>query len=166
MILAVDVHYYQDKANAAGVLFSSWQSKQPDCVVMERCEKVAEYRAGQLYKRELLCILRLLKVIDMSFSCVIIDGYVSLGKEQQPELGMYLYNALDGKIPVIGVAKSQCADTPLDAELLRGNSQHPLYISAAGISLGQAKQHIQSMHGKCYIPQLLKEVDRVCRLAM
>ena len=48
-------------------------------------------------------------------------------------------------------------------ELLRGESVKPLYITAKGMSLDEAKKVVASMHGKYRFPTLLKEVDSVAR---
>ena len=77
-----------------------------------------------------------------------------------PGLGAHLYRALDGRIPVIGVAKTNYASVHLaKAEVLRGDSARPLYITAMGIDLAQAAGHIHAMHGAYRLPDLLKELD-------
>lgn len=168
MLLAIDVYYYdEDKAKVAGVLFNDWADATPQKVVQEYCSQVANYQSGQFYKRELPCIMQLLKTIEEPLHGIIIDGYVNLGKEQKAGLGMHLYNELtkQGKnIPIIGVAKKQFIDTPPSCEIIRGKSHRPLYISAVGISLEEAKSNIKNMHGANRLPTLLKEVDRIGRL--
>ena len=163
MILAVDVYYRGDHATAAGVLFPSWESDTPSDELAVESEQVAAYRPGQFYLRELPCILALLSQIPQQPSCILIDGYVSLGKERKPGLGMHLWNALAGKIPVIGVAKSRFKETPEETELYRGGSRSPLYVTAVGISLDEAKEHIRGMHGVHRIPTMLKRADRLSR---
>ena len=163
MILAVDVQYRNDYATAAGVLFPSWESDTPSDELVAESEQVAAYRPGQFYLRELPCILALLPRIHNQPACFIIDGYISLGKEGKPGLGMHLWNALAGKIPVIGVAKSRYMDTAEECELYRGRSKRPLYVTAVGISLDEAKEHIRGMHGVHRIPTMLKRVDQLCR---
>ena len=92
-----------------------------------------------------------------------IDGYVYLGVQQTVGLGQHLYAALVDKIPVIGVAKNEFKGTPKEFEILRGQSTKPLYVSAIGIELTQAKKNVQTMYGKYRIPELLKQVDRLSR---
>ena len=76
---------------------------------------------------------------------------------------MHLYDSLQKKVPVIGVAKNPFKDVNVESELLRGNSLKPLYITSVGYPLSQAKKCISLMAGKNRIPSLLKKVDRLCR---
>lgn len=162
MKLAIDVHYTQT-ALAAGVLFADWISGEIERTVLTEIIQIAPYEPGSFYKRELPCILSLLKKVHEPLDVIIIDGYVQLGKAQKMGLGLHLYQALDEKIPIIGVAKKAFKDTPQACELLRGNSINPLYITSAGIELDKAQEYIKQMHGKHRIPTLLKKVDQLCR---
>ena len=162
-ILAVDVQYQEESAVAAGVLFSQWQSGESAGDRTKLIYNVAPYEPGFFYKRELPCILSLLQDIDSELETIVVDGYVSLGQQQQAGLGAYLYDEMEQKVPVVGVAKSRFKDTPASCEVLRGNSQNPLLVTAAGIPLVQAKQNIAQMHGSNRIPTLLKRVDRLAR---
>jgi len=163
MILAVDVDYRENQeAHVAGVLFGSWQDSHPKEVITTTLKNVAEYQSGAFYKRELPCILALLEKVEVELDCIVVDGYVFLG-EQKKGLGAYLYEALDRKIPIIGVAKSPFRGIAKESFIYRGESKKPLYISSVGIELDRAKEAIASMDGKFRIPRLLKEVDRLCR---
>jgi deoxyribonuclease V len=93
---------------------------------------------------------------------ILIDGYVWLD-ENEIGLGVYLYNELGGKIPVIGVAKSKFKTHSKVKEVFRGNSHTPLYVSSIGIDLVEATQNIKNMHGSFRLPTLLKKVDQLCR---
>jgi deoxyribonuclease V len=61
------------------------------------------------------------------------------------------------------VAKRSFLDTPEACEVLRGSSEKPLFVTAVGMPLSDAKQYISVMHGKNRIPSLLKKVDQLCR---
>ncbi|WP_299948707.1 hypothetical protein [uncultured Microbulbifer sp.] len=100
---------------------------------------------------------------DLTPDIIVIDGYVVLGQELKPGLGMRLYEALDKKIPIIGVAKTAFKDSNSESEVFRGESKKPLYVTAVGIGDQIAKSYISSMHGKHRMPTLLKLVDRECR---
>jgi len=163
MILATDVHYYNDKAQASGVLFEHWEDDTPLKTISVSINKVAAYKSGSFYKRELPCLLELINAIDEKIDCVIVDGFVFLGKKQKSGLGKYLYDALDEKIPVIGVAKNGFHGTPDNTRLLRGNSNKPLFVTAIGLDLETAKNNIKNMAGDYRFPTLLKLVDTVCR---
>ena len=163
MILAIDVQYQEDSALAAGVLFSSWDSATPDSSIVKTIQGIAPYEAGSFYKRELPCILSLLEDIEETISVIVVDGFVTLGANEDKGLGMHLYASLENKIPVIGVAKRSFKGTPEQCELYSGDSTKPLFVTAVGMTLGEAKAHIASMHGEHRIPTLLKRVDQLCR---
>jgi deoxyribonuclease V len=165
MILAVDVDYRAGQAWAAGVLFRDWSDARPALARVVACEATEDYRPGEFFRRELPCIQRLLREIDQPLECILIDGFVHLGGERQPGLGWHLFTALEGRIPVIGVAKSRFRDTPAETQVLRGHSNRPLYVTAAGIDEELARQRIGSMHGEHRLPTLLQRVDRLCRRA-
>lgn len=61
MILAVDVHYKDQKALVAGVLFENWDDDYPCEIFMSTVSNIEKYEPGQFYKRELPCILKLLE---------------------------------------------------------------------------------------------------------
>ncbi len=163
-LMAVDVHYPKTGgAVAAAVLFHNWHNTAPYADLTIRLDTVADYEPGAFYKRELPCIQALLDQMRQQPSAIIIDGYVTLGAVDKAGLGLHLYRALEEKVPVIGVAKTAFAGTPETAELLRGTSTQPLYVTAAGMSQDSAKSIIASMHGPNRMPTLLRRVDRLCR---
>jgi deoxyribonuclease V len=164
MIFAVDVSYDNNKAIAAGVLFQQWEDDASSGELVIEREAIFEYEPGQFYKRELPCLIQLLGQLKQSPEYIIVDGYVHLGIEQRPGLGRHLYNALDGQVVIIGVAKSRFQNTPTEAEVLRGNSKRPLYVTAVGIDQAEAKSRIMQMHGIYRVPTLLKRVDQLTRL--
>lgn len=167
MKLVIDVHYNKnDFAIAAGISFTDWTSDKIIGTHIVRIDKVAPYKSGSFYERELPCVLALIDSIEQTPEMLIIDGYVTLGSEEQDGLGAHLYNALDSKIPVIGVAKNRFSDTSGDSEILRGVSKHPLFVTSKGIDKAAAKELILNMHGKNRLPTLLKMVDRKCRDAI
>lgn len=163
MNLAVDVHYREETALVAGVLFADRRTCEPDQELIASVPIVAGYEPGRFYRRELPCLLELLNRVDPPPSCIVIDGYVYLDRDQKPGLGKYLYDALNGQAVVIGVAKNRFEGTPAEAELIRGNSRRPLYVTAAGLGQAEAKQFIQEMCGRFRLPTLLKKVDHLCR---
>lgn len=185
MILAVDVHYAADRAVAAGVLFSDWADAAPVQEAVSHIRDVAPYRPGAFYLRELPCLLALLREHALAPQLIVIDGFVFLSGEvesethdsdrqssgapadadhaMRPGLGKHLYDALDGRVPVIGVAKTAFAGMPADCAVSRGDSARPLFVTAVGVASAQARAWIQQMHGSHRIPTLLKRVDRLCR---
>ena len=166
MILATDVHYHNNGATAAGVVFEDWSDAVANHVVLTEITDVAEYIPGMFYQRELPCLLELLKQFEHQPEYIIIDGFVYLDGYQRPGLGKYLYDALDQNIPIIGVAKSSFHEIPAATQVLRGQSQKPLYVTTAGMPLEQAKQYVATMHGEFRLPTLLKQADQACRRNM
>ncbi|KPK26861.1 MAG: hypothetical protein AMJ61_07720 [Desulfobacterales bacterium SG8_35_2] len=163
MILAVDVHYQKEAAIVGGVLFRGWHDAKPLKELVISCSITDNYIPGQFYRRELPCIAALLQQVSESLECIVIDGFVYLGRTREPGLGKHLRDMLDQKVVVIGVAKTPFRDTPKSCEVLRGNSRNPLYVTADGMKEDRARFLIKNMHGKNRVPTLLKYVDRLCK---
>jgi deoxyribonuclease V len=161
IIAAFDVHYpAQGRARAAAALFADFSAAAPDKTFSLLVPEPEDYIPGAFYKRELPCILALMDQFENMPSEVIIDGYVWLGAK--PGLGQYLFEALDCRIPVIGVAKSAFAGAAA-VKIFRGGSRRPLYITAAGMPAETAARNISRMHGPHRIPTLLRQVDLIAR---
>ncbi|PZP45842.1 MAG: endonuclease V [Pseudopedobacter saltans] len=165
MILCFDTYYIGDKAKTISLAFTEWESFSGFEIFSEMKEGVAEYVPGEFYKRELPCILSLLSKINIDrIEAIVVDGFVYLNDIGKLGLGGYLYKELDGKIPVIGVAKTDFLSlVHYKRELLRGSSKNPLYITAIGMDLDVATQFVKSMHGDFRMPTLLKELDRLTK---
>jgi len=163
MILAVDVDYQGNTALIAGVAFNAWADASELGIYTSSVEGVEDYRSGQFFRREMPCIVKLLDRHSLSPECIVVDGYVYLDGEREPGLGKHLYDALNGSVKVVGVAKNVFMSAPEYCKIYRGRSSKPLYITAVGIGHEQAKACVESMHGKFRIPELLKKADRVCR---
>jgi len=165
MILAFDTYYYDNKAKTICIEFTEWNQEKDFKVHTEIIDNVSEYIPGEFYKRELPCILSLLNNIDLKLvDIIIVDGFVYLDDDKKYGLGGHLYEKLDKKIPIIGVAKTNFASIEKDKKaLLRGDSKKPLYVTSIGIDLEDAFQKIESMAGEFRIPTLLKEMDRLTK---
>jgi deoxyribonuclease V len=164
MILAVDVDYRVCNAVAAGVLFQNWDDSIAISEFVVPIASFAEYEPGQFYKREMPCILELIKLLSDLPEFIIIDGYVYLDKNKKPGLGKHLYDALHGQTAIVGVAKSRYKYTPDDTAIYRSSSKRALYVTAVGISEANAKGFIMNMHGKHRLPTILKRVDQLSKL--
>ena len=163
MILAVDVDYRGDRAFVAGVSFNAWTDASEQSVYTSHMNGVEAYLPGQFFKRELPCILKLLDDHSLNPGCIVVDGYVYLDGDREPGMGRHLYDALDAKVNVIGVAKEPFKNPTEHCRIYRGKSNKPLYVTAAGLDLEQAKDYISSMYGGFRVPALLKKADQVCR---
>lgn len=161
MILAFDTYYFDDKAKTVCLAFEDWKDKKPTHEYQEITEGVAPYEPGSFYKRELPCILSLINSIDTDeVWYIVVDGFVYLDDAGKIGLGGHLYHALNGQIPVIGVAKSGFHNNTVNVKALhRGESEKPLYISAIGVGLEEAYGYIEQMHGPYRMPTLLQMLD-------
>lgn len=160
MNLAIDVQYKESYAKAVGVLFD-WYDESPREIITTIVKEVAEYQSGQFYKRELPCILELLKEIDIqNLECIIVDGHVYIDNDKNFGLGGYLYESLGKELPIIGVAKKSFFNTDkVSFPVYRGVSENPLFVSSIGIDVEIAIDNIKNMHGEYRIPSLLKKLD-------
>lgn len=162
MIACVDVDYREDGAAvAAAVLIDDWNDEHPRSETVARLTKVADYAPGAFYLRELPCLLELLRPLR-DVDTIVIDGYVWLAKDR-PGLGAKLHEALAGRVPIIGVAKTAFHDDDAALELVRGTSARPLYITAEGVDVARAVDDVRRMHGAHRVPTILKRVDRLAR---
>ena len=161
MIIAIDVHYRENKAKTVSIEFENWLDEKPSKIHAIEIPVVAEYVPGQFYKRELPCILEILKFSDLpKISTIIVDGYVVLDDSGRKGLGAYLYEELNGHIPIIGVAKRSFHTLKEKViPVKRGLSENPLFITSMGVDLPESANKIQSMHGDYRIPTLLKILD-------
>ena len=162
MIACVDVDYRETGAVAACLCFQAWGDVTSVSETVIEIRDVAPYQSGQFFRRELPCILAVLKSLPESPQVIIVDGYVWLGV-RHPGLGAHLYEALGRRVAVIGVAKTRFVRAEPAELILRGRSRCRLYVTAAGMDLAEAAGHIQAMHGPYRIPTLLKRVDQLSR---
>ncbi|MCM0667219.1 endonuclease V [Flavobacterium tyrosinilyticum] len=165
MILAFDTYYFDQKAKTICLEFAEWNEDKNFKVHSEIIDNVEEYIPGEFYKRELPCILSLLKQIHLStIEVIVVDGFVYLNDENKYGLGGYLYEKLNKQIPIIGVAKTNFASIEKNKKALyRGESKKPLYITSIGIDLDEAYKKVESMAGEFRFPTLLKELDRLTK---
>lgn len=163
MLLAVDVHYTAERARVAGVCFEAWDDDAAVHIYTTSIAVESNYQPGQFYLRELPGIISLLDCYHLQPDTAIIDGFVFLDGRTSAGLGKHLYDALEGRTSVVGVAKNRFRGISDEFGVLRGQSKRPLYVTSAGMSFQQAKNRVRSMHGEHRVPTLLKLADRVSR---
>lgn len=165
MILAFDTWYFDNKARTVCIVFERWTAPVLSSYYAEVQEHIEAYIPGAFYRRELPCILSLLQKVEVKeVEAIVIDGFVYLDDKGRYGLGGHLYQKIGGRVPVIGVAKNDFVSIRENKRaLLRGGSQRPLYITAIGMDLDEATDHIKSMAGPFRVPTLLKELDRLTR---
>lgn len=163
MIACLDVQYVGDKAIAAALVFSEWTATSSISEYTAVVPDPGEYEPGRFYLRELQPLLAVIQKITEPIDAYVIDGYCHLSSELAPGLGAYLWDDLQRRVLIVGVAKNRYRGTTHAAELLRAESKRPLFVTAVGIDYQRAAQHIASMAGTFRIPTLLKAVDRLAR---
>jgi len=165
MIYAFDTFYYEDFAKTVCIAFENWTSESESFIYSENTEISSDYESGAFYKRELPCILSLLKKINLKEGdLIIVDGYVTLDNSGKIGLGGYLYESLDKKYPVIGIAKNGFAsEDDLRKTIFRGESKTPLFLTTVGIDSDDIKIKVENMFGAYRIPTLLKKLDQLTR---
>ncbi|UQA62712.1 endonuclease V [Polyangium aurulentum] len=166
MLAAVDVSYGEREAVAACVVFGAWEDATGAHELTARIDSPEPYVPGAFYKRELPCILAVLAKVGEPLEVVVVDGYVWLSGEGRKGLGAHLFEALGGRVVVVGVAKTGFAGASHAIAVLRGKSEKPLHVTAAGVPVETAASWVARMHGKDRMPTLLRRVDRLCRDAL
>jgi len=164
MIACLDAAYRGDRAFGACVLFAGWTDPAPTVELVREAEAGGPYRPGELYRRELPCLLAALRAAPEPPSLVIVDGYVWLTTVGRPGLGAHLWEALGRTPAVVGVAKDPYPGAPA-VPVRRGRSRRPLFVGAAGAEPAWAAARVAAMHGPFRIPALLARADRLSRAA-
>lgn len=167
MIYCFDTYYTEEFANTAVVGIQNWHDTESSFEFSEKTTEIQEYESGSFYKRELPCLLSIIKKIPLNAEqdILVIDGYVILSDDGKPGLGGYLFEELGEKYPVIGIAKNDFVSLQKNkSSVLRGESKHPLYVTSLGMSLEEATMNVSKMHGEFRIPTILKLVDQRSRL--
>lgn len=175
MIIAFDTYYYNGYSYTVGGVFESWKDTKVKYFITSKREIIdAEYKPGELYKRELPCIMQCLKMIDLDeVNVIIVDGFVWLsenGKDRIQGLGMHLSNALMNEynrqdITIVGIAKNpyKC-EIPSCIGILRGESSKPLWITCSEYYLTEKYAAlVKHMVGGYRIPYIIKSVDTKTR---
>jgi deoxyribonuclease V len=158
-----DVKYYDDFALIGYVIFEDNKSDTAFKTGQCRHEKIEPYVSGEFYKRELPCLLTAIKQITEKINLIYIDANVWLG-ENSKGLGCHLYEALDCKIPVIGISKTSFLHAEKQVvPVLRTNSTKPLYVSAIGIDIAAAIKLVAEMDGDFRLPTMVKLADTMSR---
>ncbi|HKQ22289.1 MAG TPA: endonuclease V [Nitrososphaeraceae archaeon] len=164
MKVCLDVDYRNDDASVAAIVFDDWES---DSIVEQHTvlvNGVHPYVPGEFYKRELPCLLAILKKVQSPIDLIVVDSYVWLATGVSG-MGHHLYEALNSKTPVIGCAKTHFGTDDLSIAITRGQSKTPLFITSVGVDDKLAAGYISKMHGVNRVPTLLKKVDQLCRTA-
>ena len=143
---------------------ATWEAGSALGEFTHRDGPAADYAPGEFYKRELPLLMSVLGMLPTRPDIIVIDGYVWLGVEDRKGLGAHLFGALGGASAVVGIAKTKFHDASYwAAEVKRGASESPLFVTAAGMSPEQAVAAVKRMHGEHRIPTLAARADRLAR---
>lgn len=167
MLIAIDVQYANsdDKAGIGAQVLEHWEAEQAIFETTDIHIGIVDYVPGQFYRRELPCIMPTLTRLldDYEITAIIVDGYVDVAPDR-PGLGRHLFRTLEERVEIVGVAKSQFAETHA-TPVLRGESRQPLWVTSTG-DREAAANSVTHMHGKNRFPLLLKRTDRLARVAL
>jgi len=162
-IALVDVHYHAEGARAACVLAEQWTDATPCAEWTVEIASVAPYRPGHFFERELPCLIQVLARAPTPPRVIVVDGYVVLDAAGTLGLGGHLFAHFQGQVPIIGLAKRSFARSAFATRLLRGYSRSPLFVTALGVPVQDARALISGMHGDHRMPTLCTRVDQLCR---
>lgn len=158
---AVDVHYLGGlSARAALVTYADSKFATLTGSKTALVPDPGPYRSGEFYLRE-LPPLRAVLEDEPGLALIVIDGYVDLDPHGRPGLGAYVYTEFGA--PVIGVAKTRFASATHAAQVCRGRSYRPLYVTAEGLAIADAARVVSEMAGPFRIPDALRSADRLAR---
>lgn len=174
MIVAFDTYYYGGFSYTVAGVFETWASESVKYYVCSRREGIdAEYVPGELYKRELPCIMQCLEKIKVDdITSIIVDGFawvVDDNGEKVPGLGKRLQDAIvkrfNHHVSIIGVAKNPYrGKIPGCRPITRGKSEKPLLITCTEDYFTEHyAQEVKLMFGENRIPDILKAIDTKTR---
>ena len=159
--VAVDVHYLHGGVARAAIVAAGERSFSRVTRTRTTTVRVgAPYRPGEFYLRELPA-LRSVIPVSGDLALIVIDGYVDLDPSGRPGLGAHVHAEFG--TPVIGVAKTRFRTATHAAQVLRGHSSRPLYVTAAGMTVAEAARVVSEMAGQFRLPDALKLADRLAR---
>jgi len=161
LFVAVDVHYVDDGTARAAMVAARDSRFSMICGADTAVTAVgAPYQPGEFYRRE-LPPLRAVLPSPGTLALIVVDGYVDLDAAGRPGLGAYVHAEFG--VPVIGVAKTLFKTATHAAQVLRGGSSRPLYVTAAGLPVADAARVVAEMAGGFRLPAALKLADRLAR---
>lgn len=167
LFAALDCHYEGERVRTACLLVADVQAPTINRFLIRETQQVVDYLSGQFFRRELGPLLDCLEAFVETSGhpeVIFVDAHVDLGAKG-PGLGRHLFEALEERSAVIGVAKNpyNIDGRPVNVPVLRGQSRRPLFVSAAGIPIENAVDIISKMPGPHRIPTLLRMADQFAR---
>jgi deoxyribonuclease V len=161
LFVAVDVHYLDNSSARAAVVAAG--DERFSLITYTDTAMVsapAPYHSGAFYRREFPALKAIIPA-SARLALVVIDGYVDLDAAGRPGLGAYVQAEFG--VPVIGVAKTAFRTATHAAQVRRGRSSRPLYVTAAGLLIPEAARLVAQMAGQFRLPDAIKLADRLAR---
>ena len=93
-----------------------------------------------------------------------VDGYADLDPAGRAVLGAHAHAEFG--IPVIGVAKSRFRIATHAVPVVRGSSERPLFVTAAGMPAADAADLVRHMAGRYRLPDALRRADTLARTGL
>jgi len=83
MLATLDVDYDETTLSGTGaaVVFEHWEDAMPMAEYAAKCGGIQPYVQGQVFRRELRCLIAVLEKVREPLSVLVVDGYVTLGNE-------------------------------------------------------------------------------------
>jgi deoxyribonuclease V len=145
------------------VAFEAWDAAEATQTYLSRIGQVEPAVRGELDLRELPCVLQLLREHRLEPELILLEGFVHLDANETPGLGQHLYQALNGRVPIVGVSKRRLPGLAAQIEVMREEETPPLLVTCAGIDIGAAKARLRAMHGRKRVPTLMKLAARLAK---
>lgn len=161
LFVAADVHYLDEASSRAAMVAA--RDRRFSVITSSRTAIVpagAPYRPGEFYLRELPPLRAIISAAG-DLALIVVDGYVDLDPAGRPGLGARVFDEFG--VPVIGVAKTAFRTATHAAKVIRAQSSRPLYVTAAGMTVGDAADLVSGMAGQFRVPDALKRADRLAR---
>ncbi|MBO9685235.1 MAG: endonuclease V [Mitsuaria chitosanitabida] len=163
MKLVVALHVDGTQANVAAAAFDAWDSPEATKTYFSRIAEFGKPVRGALDLRELPCVLQLLGEHKLEPELIVIDGFVHLDADDTPGVGQHLFEALGGKVAIVGLSKKSLPGLSAQFEVMREEESPPLIVTSVGIDIGAAKVRVRSMHGRKRVPTLVKLAARLAK---
>jgi deoxyribonuclease V len=164
VIAILDAAYAGEASVAACLTADDWTSTVPIAEFTHRAGRAEPHTPGEFHRREFPLIMSVLAMLPERPRMLVIEGYVWLDTDGRKGLGAHLFEALRGRTAIVGLATSCFADAEQWVEQVgRGDSENPLWVTAAGVTLSEAVSGVKRMHGPHRIPTLVGRVAQLAR---
>ena len=163
MKLVVAVHREGPQASVAAVAFDSWDAAEGTRTYLSRHADADKAARGEPDLRTVRAIQQLLAEHRLEPELILLDAFVHLDGLGTPGEGDHLFQALGGRVPIVGASKKGLPGLSAQFQVIREEEAPPLFVTCAGIDIGAAKARLRSMHGRKRVPTLMKLAARLAK---